>query len=413
MTSDETAADSEHSKAAVADWAGLGDLVELATERFSMPVEGIHRAIARRWVDVVTPADSKVRSVAQSAIGGIYGTVRMAGSLVGGAVGFGATQAAKHRRVRPLWGIGRGGKVRALANAVWGDELELRGSVLSIGMGLRSPQGDAVSTAAEALVRAYPDAGSRLVVLIHGWNETEQIWHKPPDDASTSTLLTALESDGRIALLVRYNSGLRVSVNGLGVASLVEAIADSWMVDVEQIDLIGHSMGGLVARSAVVAGRDAGHRWTEAVGHLVTLGTPHLGTPIEKGLALISGALRIAPESEPLGEFLDLRSSGVKDLRFGAVTVGSTTARLTDAADDSLGVPDHVTQHFATGVITQDPTHPLGKIFGDLVVRTPSGIGQGIRRQVAATNVRVFGGRRHTNLLHDPRVHAQVRDWLS
>ncbi len=417
MTLDDAPVDPEHSDAAVADWVELGDLVELATERISMPVEGMHRAIARRWVDVITPSGSKVGSLTQSAIGGIYGAVRSTGALVGGALGVGARQVAKHTSVRPLWGMGRGGTVRAIANAVWGDELEHRGSTLSIGLGLRSPQGDQVSTDAAVLERAYPDACSRLAVLIHGWSETEQIWHKLPDDGSTSSLVAALEFDGRTVLLVRYNTGLHVSANGDGLASLIEAIADSWPVAVEQVDLIGHSMGGLVARSAVVAGRDAGYPWTEAVGHLVTLGTPHLGSPIEKGLALMSRALRIAPESEPLGEFLDLRSRGVKDLRFGAVTEDDRPDmgpdRFIDAMEDTVALPEHVTQHFATGVVTQDPAHPLGQILGDLVVRTPSGTGRGTRRRVAAKNVRVFGGRRHPDLLHDPEVHAQVRDWLS
>jgi pimeloyl-ACP methyl ester carboxylesterase len=417
MKPDDTAVDPEHPSGPVADWVGLGDLVELATERISMPVEGIHRAITLRWVDVLTPAGSKVGSVTESAIGAVYGTVRSAGALVGGALGLVARQAAKHAALRPLWGTGRGGTARAMANAVWGDELERRGSTLSLGMGLRTPQGDPVSTAAAPLAQTYHNAYSRLAVLIHGWSETEQIWHKLPDDGRTASLATSLESERRTVLLVRYNSGRHVSANGADLASLLDAVAESWPVDVEQIDLVGHSMGGLVARSAVVAGAAAAHRWTSSVGHLVTLGTPHLGSPIEKGLAAISQALRIAPESEPLGQFLDLRSHGVKDMRFGAITnhdwLDACPDRLIDVMKDDAVAPDGITRHFATGVVTQDPAHPLGRILGDLVVRSPSGTGRGTHREVAATDVRVFGGRRHRDLLRDVEVHAQVRDWLS
>ena len=415
MNPNDDSREPEHTSAAADDWARLGDLVALATERISTPVEGVHRAIAGRWVGLLTPAGSRVRPLTQSAIGGVYATVRSAGTLIGGALGSGASRAAKRNTLRPLSRMGRGGTIQAVANAVWGDELDHRGSALSIEMELCSPAGDSIPMEPLALAQTYPDALSRLVVLVHGWSETEQVWNKVPDDDSAAGLATTLESDGRTVLLVRYNTGLHVSTNGLALASLVESLVESWPVPVCQVDLVGHSMGGLVARSAVIAGRDAGHRWAEAAEHLVTLGTPHLGSPIEKGLALLSSSLRIVPESEPIGDFLDLRSSGIKDLRFGAVTQRDRLEPDPDHSSDrpAASADDHTTRHFAAGAVTKDPTHPLGKVLGDLVVRPSSGIGRGRRREVAATNVRLFGGRRHSNLLADPEVHAQVHDWLS
>ena len=60
--------------------------------------------------------------------------------------------------------------------------------------------------------------------------------------------------------------------------------------------LVGHSMGGLVTRSACYYGEQQ-HRWTEAVRHVVCLGSPHLGTHLEKGVHIASWALARLPET--------------------------------------------------------------------------------------------------------------------
>jgi hypothetical protein len=148
----------------------------------------------------------------------------------------------------------------------------------------------------------------------------------------------------------------------------------------------------------------------------VTLGTPHLGAPLEKGVNVASWTLSLAPESRPLGEFLDHRSDGIKDLRFGAIREDDwddtdPDALLTDLVAD-VPLPGSVEQHFVAGVVTTEPTHPIGALVGDLIVRVGSGIGRGRRRHVAATNVRILGGRHHVDLAGDPAVHEQVRAWL-
>jgi len=150
---------------------------------------------------------------------------------------------------------------------------------------------------------------------------------------------------------------------------------------------------------------------------VVTVGAPHLGAPIEKGTNLISWALGHLPESRPLGEFVDRRSVGIKDLRFGAIREEDwkgfdPDALLRDVVGDSPP-PEGVQHHFIAGVITADPNHPLGVLVGDLIVRVGSGTGRSRRRRIEATNVRVFGGRRHFDLLHDAVVHDQVRSWLA
>jgi hypothetical protein len=132
---------------------------------------------------------------------------------------------------------------------------------------------------------------------------------------------------------------------------------------------------------------------------------------------VVSWALRIAPESRPLAEFLNARSVGIKDLRFGAVVEEDWSgvepdALLVNTVSDvpPLKGADH---HFLTGVITSDPGHPVGILLGDLMVRATSGTGRGRRRHIEATEVNVLGGRPHPGLLHDRRVLDQVLAWVA
>lgn len=408
----------ESGRASVDDWRGLGDLVGLATERLTAPVEGMQRAIADRWLGLAGPAAGPMRRMVHSVTAGIYGSVRMTGSAVGTTVGLGAATADGRNVLSPLWRSPVGSGLQATANGLWGDELEQRTSPLAIEMGLRDLDGNPIAANSAALDGAFPHPTTRLVVLLHGLWETERSWQgRREEDGNAVDLGELLAADAFTSLMVRYNTGRHVSDNGAALSALLEEIVQSWPLAVEEVALVGHSMGGLVARSSLHAGRMAGHRWVRSARHVVTVGAPHLGSPIEKGTNVLSWALARLPESRPLGEFVDFRSAGVKDLRFGAIREEDwqgvdPDALLRDIVGD-IPPSKGVEQHFIAGVITADPNHPVGVLVGDLIVRVGSGTGRGRRRRIEATNVRVFGGRRHFDLVHDAVVHEQVRRWLT
>jgi pimeloyl-ACP methyl ester carboxylesterase len=182
---------------------------------------------------------------------------------------------------------------------------------------------------------------------------------------------------------------------------------------VDSIALVGHSMGGLVVRSACDVARDAGHAWIDDVTDLVAVGSPHRGAPLEKLANIVSWGLAAAPETRPLAGFLNRRSAGIKDLRFGSIA----EADWADVDPDALlinSVADHslvagIDHHFVAGVVTADPKHPIGVAMGDLIVRTASATGGSV---LEPTNTVVLGGTKHFNLLRQPTVVDQVITWL-
>jgi hypothetical protein len=405
-------------QASVDDWRGLGDLFGLSVERLIQPVEGMHRAIADRWLRLAGPAAAPLGRGYHAFATGVYGSVRLTGSVLASAVGIGAVAAGGHRQLPRLWSSPRGSGIRSIANAVWGDELERRRSPLSITAGLRNAAGESISVDSFSLARAFPQPTTRLAVLLHGLGETERCWLRETAAAGTvNGLGDVLEASSFTPLLARYNSGRRVSDSGADLAALLEEIVSYWPVAVEEVALVGSSMGGLVVRAAIHAGRAAGHSWVGLARNVVTIGAPHLGAPLEKGAHLITRGLRLTATTRPLGAFVNSRSAGVKDLRFGAIREedwnGADPDSLLGAGFDDMPLPEGVEQHFVAAVVTADPTHSVGLLVGDLMVRVGSGTGRGRRRRIEANNVRVLGGCHHFRLLHDPDVHRQVQEWLT
>jgi pimeloyl-ACP methyl ester carboxylesterase len=393
---------------------GLAHLVALAVERVTEPVEGMHRTIVGRSLRWIGPSARPASRAFDTLLAGTYRGIRLAGSAMGAAVGRGAKIAGAGES--SISRSARGSRFQATMNATWGDELEQRGNELRIEMGVRARDGTPIQLTPDGVLAAFPRITPRLVVLVHGLGQTEACWlekgiHGPPG------LADRLDGESLTPVLVRYNTGRHISDNGAGLARLLEQLTMSWPVPIESIALVGNSMGGLVIRSACQVGTDARSRWMGAVDKVVTIASPHLGAPLEKTANLVSWALRIRPETRPLADFLDGRSVGIKDLRFGAIVESDwddagIDALLTDKVG-SLPALDSVDHHFVAAVVTSDPAHPLGAVLGDLMVRAGSGTGRGRRRRIDATEVRVLGGRKHSGLLHDFEVQNQVLDWMS
>jgi len=361
----------------------------------------VHHAITDRWSALAGPWRGPARTTSRALTSPIYETIRLTGSGVGRAIRFVASTEAGSGVLRPLWDSERGSGFQAFFNGLWGDELEQLESSLSIKMNLRADNGEVISPNPASLAEAFDKPTSRLVVLLHGLGDTEHAWETPrSEDDSPGSLADALTASSFTPLLIRYNSGLDVADNGLALSALMDQIVRSWPVPVEGVSFVGHSMGGLVAVGALSAAIDAGHSWTQQAQHIVTLGSPHLGAPLEKGMHLVSTGLDQTPEGKPISVFLDQRSAGIKSLRMSGDA---------EAADHN----HPVALYFVAGAITKEPDSFIGKILGDLVVPVASATGRGRTRVLQAADIRVMGGRNHRGLLHDPEVHQDVLGWLT
>lgn len=400
-----------------------GSLLDVVAET----VEQTHLGIAARAFTAVGPLGAGVRRVHDRVTGLGYRTVRTGLRGACATLGMVADRHAPLRAHRPL-ATARGERMLAAVSGIVGDRLATEHPELDVGLGLRH-EGRAVTP--RELAELHPDAGDGVVVFLHGLCESERSWRRPSrlhraaakaGDEPGAEVVTHGErvaaAHGMTPLYVRYNTGRRVHHSGAELARLLEETIAAWPAEVRRLVLVGHSMGGLVTRSACHQAERVGHGWPDLVSDLVYLGTPHLGAPLAQGVHAASRALSRLPETQGLTGLLSQRSEGVRDLTRGDVLEGVAAAQApADAMRDVAGEPPALAgarHHLLAATITEDPDHPVGRLIGDTMVRSDSGMGRSRSRDLGlGDDVVIQGGINHFDLLSDPRVGEQIVAWLA
>jgi pimeloyl-ACP methyl ester carboxylesterase len=375
-------------------------------------IGGVHDAIARRVFAALGPPAQPVRVTHDVIAQGVYASLQGAGALAGRAAG--EVLARRAAAAPPLAATPRGAAALAVLNGLYGDALEAEGSALQLHMAVHVA-GAPVAPVPGALAAAFPAASGRLVVFLHGLMESEHAWRLGGRPSYGERLAGEL---GRASVELRYNTGRHVSHNGRSLDELLEELVAAWPVPVEEIALVGHSMGGLVARSAAHQAVEAGRAWPALVRHVVSLGTPHLGAPLAQGLHYAAHALHAVPETRPFARFLRRRSAGIRDLRHGSLVdrdwAGCDPDALRAAACAEVPLLDGACHWFVTATITRDPDHPVGRLLGDALVLRSSGAGRGRTRRIPfrEDDGLHVGGAHHLALLNHPAVYVRLREWL-
>lgn len=270
-------------------------------------VEAVHRRIARAALPWGKLPAEPAGGISGLVYRGIHGTTQLVGKGLDAALA--GLQALLETSLQGLpeaqAGPSRDAVVAAL-NGLVGDHLERTGNPLAIRMQLlrRDDRCDSAE---------LPLPAPHVLLLIHGLCMNDRQWTRSGHDHGQA-LAQAL---GFTPVYVRYNSGLHVSTNGRELATRLQQLLEDWPVPVQTLTLIGHSMGGLLARSAVHQAARAGMTWPQHLRHLVFLGTPHHGAPLERGGNWLHRALGISPYVAPFTRLSGLRSAGITDLRHG------------------------------------------------------------------------------------------------
>jgi hypothetical protein len=163
-------------------------------------------------------------------------------------------------------------------------------------------------------------------------------------------------------------------------------------------------MGGLIMRAACAVspeGPTSSRSWTDRVSNVVTLGTPHLGAPLERIVDIGARVLGVLPESAPFGRILEYRSVGILDLRRGL-------------AGDVRHLP-HARYHLVAATLAGSHSHPVSEVLGDLLVRYPSAVGRPRRGSPMFPDADVLHvpGADHFTLLNHPEVYEALKSWLA
>jgi len=386
------------------DVRGLATLAVDLVDRVAAPVEGVHQAVADRVFGALgTPANG-VRRVHDSISTTAHGSIRSANRMLGRAAHAGCRVVWADRDLRFFDRSPRGLATLAALNAAVGDQLHATGSDLALQMQLF--HGGSVWPDVEV------DEPSRhLVVFVHGLGGSELSW-----DGGPSYPRLVEERLGATAIAAHYNTGLHVSDNGRDLCAALEQLVLGWPVPVETLDLVGHSMGGLVLRSACHLGTTHGLAWPARVRRVVYLGTPHRGAPLEQLARLGLGGLGWLGETRPLAELGRGRSAGIKDLCHGYVAEEDWRDQDADGFDDHrhlLPLLPGAEHCFVAATVTARPgrSGPLGDLFVPYRSAAPVALVEIPDPGVTTRHLHV-GSARHLELLHHPVVADHLLEWL-
>ena len=262
---------------------------------------------------------------------------------------------------------------------------------------------------------AAPPTG-KVAVLVHGLGCNESLWDFPAPHEGGGYGRLLEQRCGYMPLYLRFNTGLRISNNGKQLADLLERFCANHDADVTQLLLIGHSLGGLVIRSACHLGSEAGQGWVSRVRHVVYLGSPHLGAPLEKTTNVATKVLGLfnTTATRVIRDLLNTRSAGVKDLRFGNLVDRDWLDCDPDELMNNRRVPvpwlATARHHLVVGQAWAG-----AEAFGDAIVRPDSAAGRACGHQPAApagSDVEVMPGLGHLALARDPAVYKHVERWV-
>lgn len=394
----------------VSDIHGASRLAFDAALGLTRLVETLHHNIVRVPGILGTPTREPMKGIP----GLVYGAIRGVMRLAAGGIDAILTQLVP--LLQQEQSSASREAVLAVLNGVLGDHLTVSGNPLAIVMRL-CRKGKPLELTAGALAEAIAQPRGRVLLLVHGLCLNDLQWRRKGHDHGA-----ALERDaGFTPVYLHYNSGLHVSTNGRAFAELIETLLKAWPVPVEELAIVGHSMGGLLARSACHYGKLAGHGWPRSVRKIVFLGTPHHGAPLERGGNWVNLALDASPYTAAFARLGKIRSAGITDLRYGNLLDEDWRGRDRFARSKdkraAVPLPDGVECYAIAASMTKNPGRLTARLLGDGLVPVASALGRHAdpARDLCFPESRqwIGYGIGHLDLLDRNEAYERIRQWLA
>ena len=386
------------------DLRGLAQLLVRGVTTTTDLVESVHASILGVPARVRgKPRNTRTSGIPRIAYQGVRNTARWVGTGIDDALAllpahWGQTLSPSPRREAAL----------AVLNGVLGDHLAATGNPLALSTALRI-DGRPLLLDQEAWPASLARPTSRLLVQVHGLCMNDLQWRHRGHDHGEK--LAAEHGYTRVNL--HYNSGLSIASNGREFSNLLQQLLDGWPVPIERFAILGHSMGGLVARAAILDATRQSQDWVRQLDQIVFLGTPHHGAPLERAGTLLQDALGLMPWTAPFVRVGQMRSAGIQDLRHGTIDDGHRR--------DIPSIPQLPAgiRAYAVAASTQAATAARASraLRGDGLVPVASALGEhpdpGLALKIPSRNRQVVEQTGHLELLSSPVVHQHLRRWLA
>ncbi|MGF1702249.1 GPI inositol-deacylase [Photobacterium makurazakiensis] len=399
------------------DLRGIGQLATQATVSATRIAEGVHQSVWRTLGMPSGAAPDRTRGVTGFVYKNIYSITEFLGNGVDKILEKQQPwlESLDEDKTDTLERI----SVISALNGVMGDKLVEKKNQFAIPMTFYYQQSPLQLENLKPLV--IPQAKCKVLLMIHGLCMNDRLWQCERDGIEVDHGQQLSSTLGYTPVYLRYNSGLHTSQNGRELSDLLELFVKNWPTPIEELSIVAHSMGGLVARSAVHYAKAQALDWPNIVKNIVFLGTPHQGAPLERIGNKFGVILSKTPYTAPFNLLSNLRSAGITDLRYGNVVDEDwqEVDRFHNKPDERRGVPlPKGIACFAVAAATASQRSLLAEqLVGDGLVPLNSALGchSATERNLLflESSQKIFYGINHNELLSDPKVTQQLESWLS
>jgi pimeloyl-ACP methyl ester carboxylesterase len=355
-------------------------LLTQATIGVTNIAEGVHRSVKRTML-----LEKKSDSSATSGISGlVYQSIRGTTGLVGGTIDK-ALKAIEPMLSSPNVTATESGSYQAVLaalNGVMGDRLASDNNPLATQMSFQYGKGTATD---------------KILLVIHGLCMNDLQWSTTHDDVPINHAETVAIACNFSTIYLRYNTGRAIEENGAELNLKLDELMNSWPIAIKEINVLVHSMGGLVVRSAVHQADQSASKstWRKKLKRIAFLGTPHHGAPLEKAGHWIDLLLGATPYSKPFVALTKLRSAGINNLRDGL----------------KHPLPKNVAFLAVAACTTAKRNKATDHVSGDGLVSVNSALGTDLGFNEIDT--KVFFKMNHMQLLSRPEVAEQLIQFFS
>ena len=392
-----------------ADLQGITRMLTDASLGITDIVQAMQKQIVHPFFLPSTPAQEAITNLSGFVFNNIRWSTRFFGTGLDKTLGklavhFRETDSSPEREI-----------FRAVLNGVIGDYLEETNNPLQIKMEFRKNQ-KGFSPHPEVIKRIYPKVNGKILLLIHGSCMNDALWKRKDHDHG----LALSNLSGQTTIYINYNSGRHISANGQELNNQLESLIKNWPVPIEDFTILAHSMGGLVARSAVYYGKETKNSWTKKLKKMIFLGTPHHGAPLEQAGNYLDLILETIPYTKPFARLGRIRSAGVTDLRFGNLITEDwkniDRFKLEGDQRKTIPLPTTISCYSIAGVISKQKSSLASEWLGDKMVPVKSALGKhkdpNRKLKFKKKNTWIAYEHSHVDLLSSQNVFDKLVEWM-
>lgn len=264
----------------------------------------------------------------------------------------------------------------------------------------------------DAIIASTGTPRPHVVIFAHGLCLNDLHWH-PVDGPGFGDRWEHHQQ--ATTFYLRYNTGLHIHENGRQFARLLHALYQHYPIPIERLSLIGHSMGGLISRSACQYAQHDEMPWLSVLQDLACLGSPHEGAGLERLGQWVTQSLAKTRITASLGRAGQQRSAGIKDLRYGCLWHADWEGSHPDAPQPARVTPLPLLPEVRYCLLAANWKTNGAETLGDGLVKVSSAMAHSLGGHPLETpqvHRPLLQGLHHMHLPTHGQVYNVLSEWL-